>query len=131
MKLHVVRFIIQAVLITLFFFPIMHQKDELTLMFNGFEAVVQGDYLIIGNIVIALVMLGSIYHLIVLGFELVSQVQSKKLETSTNMVINITVILGFVLVTFLGTFLELFGYLILVLLIVSTYLRYLSQKIKE
>lgn len=131
MKLHVVRLIIQAGLISLFFFPIMHQKDELTVMFNGFEAVMQGDYLIIGNIVIALVMLGSIYHLIVLGFELVSQVQSKKLETSTNMVINITVILGFVLVTFLGTFLELFGYLILVLLIVSTYLRYLSQNIKE
>lgn len=109
----------------------MHQKDEVTIMFNGFEAIIQGDYLIIGNIVIALVILGSLFHLVVLVFELLSHKLSKTYESLTNIVVNITVILSFVMVTFLGTFLELIGYIILVLLIVSTYLRYLSQKIQE
>lgn len=131
MKLNILRFFIQSFLIVLFFFPIIHQKDDITIMFNGFEAVIQGDYLIIGNIVIALVILGSIFHLVVLAFELLSKDQSKKYEISTNIVVNITVILSFVMVTFLGTFLELMGYIILVLLIISTYLRYLSQKIQE
>jgi hypothetical protein len=48
-----------------------------------------------------------------------------------NMVVNITLILGVIWVTFLGTFLELFGYLVLSLLIASTYLRYLQQKQEE
>ena len=131
MKLNALRIFIQIILITLFFFPMMHQKDEVTIMFNGFEAIVKGDYMIIGNIVIALVMLGSLFHLIVLVFELLSHKLSKTYESLTNIVVNVTVILSFVMVTFLGTFLELIGYIILVLLIVSTYLRYLSQKIKE
>lgn len=109
----------------------MHQKDDVTQMFNGFEAIINGNYLIIGNIVIAFVMLGTLFHWVVLMFELVLKDKAKEYEATTNMIVNMTVILGLVIVTFLGTFLELYGYLILVLLIVSTYLRYLSQKVNE
>jgi uncharacterized membrane protein YoaK (UPF0700 family) len=78
----------------------------------------------------ALAMLGIIIHLISIIYELISK-QHQKLEGMINMVVNITLILGVIWVTFLGTFLELFGYLVLSLLIASTYLRYLQQKQEE
>ncbi|HPG42985.1 MAG TPA: hypothetical protein PLJ98_04160, partial [Acholeplasmataceae bacterium] len=63
-------------------------------------------------------------------YELISKTH-QKFEAEINMVVNITLILGVIWVTFLGTFLELFGYLVLSLLIASTYLRYLQQKQEE
>jgi uncharacterized membrane protein YoaK (UPF0700 family) len=63
-------------------------------------------------------------------YELISK-KHQKFEGTINMVVNITLILGVIWVTFLGTFLELLGYLVLSLLIASTYLRYLQQKQEE
>jgi len=108
----------------------MHQKDDESILFNGFEAMIKGDYLIIGNIVMALAILGIIIHLMGIIYELISK-KHQKFEGMINIVVNITLILGVIWVTFLGTFLELFGYLVLSLLIASTYLRYLQQKQEE
>jgi hypothetical protein len=130
MFLRLIRLVLQLVISGVLFLPIMHQKDDESILFNGFEAMIKGDYLIIGNIVMALAMLGIIIHLMGIIYELISKTH-QKFESEINMVVNITLILGVIWVTFLGTFLELFGYLVLSLLIASTYLRYLQQKQKE
>jgi hypothetical protein len=130
MFLRLIRLVLQLVISGVLFLPIMHQKDDESILFNGFEAIIKGDYLIIGNIVMALVMLGIIIHLMGIIYELISK-KHQKFEGTINMVVNITLILGVIWVTFLGTFLELFGYLVLSLLIASTYLRYLQQKQEE
>ena len=127
MFLRLIRLVLQLVISGVLFLPIMHQKDDESILFNGFEAMIKGDYLIIGNIVMALAMLGIIIHLMGIIYELISK-KHQKFEGMINMVVNITLILGVIWVTFLGTFLELFGYLVLSLLIASTYLRYLQQK---
>jgi hypothetical protein len=127
MFLRLIRLVLQLVISGVLFLPIMHQKDDESILFNGFEAMIKGDYLIIGNIVMALAMLGIIIHLMGIIYELISKTH-QKFEAEINMVVNITLILGVIWVTFLGTFLELFGYLVLSLLIASTYLRYLQQK---
>ena len=130
MFLRLIRLVLQLVISGVLFLPIMHQKDDESILFNGFEAMIKGGYLIIGNIVMALAMLGIIIHLMEIIYELISK-KHQKLEDVINMVVNITLILGVIWVTFLGTFLELFGYLVLSLLIASTYLRYLQQKQEE
>jgi len=125
-----IRLVLQLVISGVLFLPIMHQKDDESILFNGFEAMIKGDYLIIGNIVMALAILGIIIHLMGIIYELISK-KHQKFEGMINIVVNITLILGVIWVTFLGTFLELFGYLVLSLLIASTYLRYLQQKQEE
>ena len=130
MFLRLIRLVLQLVISGVLFLPIMHQKDDESILFNDFEAMIKGDYLIIGNIVMALAMLGIIIHLMGIIYELISK-KHQKFEGTINMVVNITLILGVIWVTFLGTFLELFGYLVLSLLIASTYLRYLQQKQEE
>ena len=130
MFLRLIRLVLQLVISGVLFLPIMHQKDDESILFNGFEAMIKGDYLIIGNIVMALAMLGIIIHLMGIIYELISK-KHQKFEGTINMVVNITLILGVIWVTFLGTFLELLGYLVLSLLIASTYLRYLQQKQEE
>lgn len=127
----VLRLIPQIILSSLFFFPIMHQRDHVDLKFSGIEAILQGDYFIVGNIVILLVMLGVILHLVTIFVEMIYKQTNAQWISRTNMIVNLTMILGLVMVTFLGTLLEPLGYVIIVLLISTTYIRYLEQKKNE
>lgn len=131
MKIKVLRLFVQILLVGIFFFPIMHQKDQDFLFFTGFEAFIQGDYLIIGNIVIALVILGTMIHLLSILYEFIKYKAYQKMENTVNFIVNITVFLSLFIITFLGTFLIALGYVMIGLLVLSTYLRYLEQKKKE
>ena len=131
MKLKVLRLIVQIALSVLFFLPMMHQRNLEEVTFTGFQAIIQGDYFVIGNIVIALVMLGILIHLGFIVYEMVRFENYKKIESKVNILVNLTVFFSLIIITFLGTFLELFGYMVVVLIILSTYLRYLEQKKNE
>ncbi|HAX02259.1 MAG: hypothetical protein A2Y45_03040 [Tenericutes bacterium GWC2_34_14] len=128
MKLSWLRLIIQVGLIITFFFPMMHQKDVEEVVFTGFDAITQGDYLIIGNIVIGLIFLGVIIHFVGIMVEMIQKKPTIKWIEGINMIVNITAILSLVMFTFLGTFLEFLGFVYVSLLILSTYLRYVDQK---
>lgn len=128
MKLSWLRLIIQVGLVITFFFPMMHQKDVEDIVFNGFNAIIQGDYLIIGNIAIALIFLGVIIHFIGIIGEIIHKNPSKQWIEGINIIVNITAILSLVMITFLGTFLEFLGFVYVSLLILSTYIRYVDQK---
>lgn len=131
MKLKVLRLIVQIALSALFFLPMMHQRNLDEISLTGFKAVIQGDYFVIGNIVIALVMLGILIHLGFIVYEMVRFENYKKIESKVNILVNLTVFFSLIIITFLGTFLELFGYMVVALIILSTYLRYLEQKKNE
>ncbi len=131
MKFKVLRLLVQILLVGIFFFPMMHQKDQEDILFNGFEAILQGDYLVIGNIVIACVLLGVILHLLSTVYEMIDFKSYQKMEGTVNIIVNITVFLSLIIITFLGTFLLVFGYIMVGLMILSTYLRYLEQKKNE
>lgn len=131
MKLKVLRLIVQITLSALFFLPMMHQRNLEEVTFTGFQAVIEGDYFVIGNIVIALVILGILIHLGFIVYEMVRFENYKKIESKVNILVNLTVFFSLIIITFLGTFLELFGYMVVALIILSTYLRYLEQKKNE
>lgn len=131
MKLKVLRLIVQIALSVLFFLPMMHQRNLEEVTFTGFQAVIEGDYFVIGNIVIALVILGIFIHLGFIVYEMLRFENYKKIESKVNILVNLTVFFSLIIITFLGTFLELFGYMVVVLIILSTYLRYLEQKKNE
>lgn len=125
------RLLIQIALITFIFFPLMHQKGDETLILTGIEAIIKGDYLIIGNIVIALIFLGVIIHFVGIVMEFASKKRADAWLEGMNIMVNITTILSLLMVTFLGTFLAWLGYIYIGLLILSTYLRYVDQKKSE
>lgn len=128
MKFKALRLMIQAVLFGLFFLPMMHQRNEEEIVFSGFVAVIKGDYFVIGNTVIALVILGIVCHLVSVIYEMIRFDAYKKIEGTINIIVNMTVFFSLIVITFLGTFLELLGYVMVGLMILSTYLRYLEQK---
>ena len=131
MKLKALRLIVQIALSALFFLPMMHQRNLDEISLTGFQAVIQGDYFVIGNIVIALVILGIFIHLGFIVYEMLRFENYKKIESKVNILVNLTVFFSLIIITFLGTFLELFGYMVVALIILSTYLRYLEQKKNE
>ena len=131
MKLKFLRLLIQLALVISFFFPLMHQKDDEMTLFNGIEAILQGDYLILGNLVIGLIFIGVILHLVGLTFELIQKKPSERWVEMINIIVSLTAILSLLMVTFLGTFLIWLGYIYITLLILSTYLRYVDQKKNE
>jgi heme/copper-type cytochrome/quinol oxidase subunit 2 len=131
MNMKFLRLLIQIALITFIFFPLMHQKGDETLILTGIEAIIKGDYLIIGNIVIALIFLGVIIHFVGIVMEFASKKRADAWLEGMNIMVNITTILSFLMVTFLGTFLAWLGYIYIGLLILSTYLRYVDQKKSE
>jgi len=131
MNMKFLRLLIQIALITFIFFPLMHQKGDETLILTGIEAIIKGDYLIIGNIVIALIFLGVIIHFVGIVMEFASKKRADAWLEGMNIMVNITTILSLLMVTFLGTFLAWLGYIYIGLLILSTYLRYVDQKKSE
>jgi hypothetical protein len=131
MILKVSRFVVQILLTALFFFPIVYlEVGAERVEMNAIDAIIKGDYLILGNVVIAFVLLGVILHLISLGVGLIHHDLEEKMESWMNLIVNLTVIFGLVMTTFLGTFLTWWGYGLIACLIVSTYLRYMEQKTK-
>ena len=131
MKVKILRLVVQVLLSGIFFFPLMHQKNQESILLNGFEAILQGDYLVIGNIVLACVILGVILHLLSILYEMINFKSYQRIEGTINIIVNITVFLSLIIITFLGTFLLVFGYIMVGLMILSTYLRYLEQKKNE
>ena len=131
MKVKILRLVVQVLLGGIFFFPLMHQKNQESILLNGFEAILQGDYLVIGNIVLACVILGVILHLLSILYEMINFKSYQRIEGTINIIVNITVFLSLIIITFLGTFLLVFGYIMVGLMILSTYLRYLEQKKNE
>lgn len=125
------RLFVQTILTALFFFPIIYQEvGSEKIEINAITAILQGDYLIIGNIVIALVLIGVILHEVSLIIGLFNHPFETKIESTMNIIVNLTVIFGLVMTTFLGTFLTWLGYGLIACLILSTYLRYAEQKTK-
>lgn len=128
MRYKIYRILILLFMIGIFFFPIMHQRDAISIKLNGFEAILYGSYFVIGNIVLGSIIFLHIIHTLWTLLELIIHDKLKNYVDKMNIVVNITVILSLVMVTFLGTFLEPLGFVFIALSILTTYLRYVEQK---
>jgi len=116
---------LQLLLIISFFFNIMNfHVGDVEIPITGFEAIFKNEYFIIGNIFLVIILLVSILHLIAEIIAVSKPLLYKKLETSLMILINLQLLTGMLIATFLGTYLEILGILMIGLIVASAYLKH-------
>lgn len=121
----------QLLIMGAFFFELFHVEiSGIEEKVTGIEAIFSPGFYVIGNIVIALVLLISFMHFLLMLYGMIGQTLSDKLNGFIVGLVNIELILAIVLVTFLGTFLAFSGILMIGLIVLSTFLKYQQDKIK-
>jgi uncharacterized paraquat-inducible protein A len=116
---------LQLLLIISFFFNIMnYHVGDIEIPITGFEAIFKNEYFVIGNIFLVIILLVSVFHLIAEIIAVTKPELYKKLETTLMMLINLQLLTGMLIATFLGTYLELLGILVIGLIVASAYLKH-------
>jgi len=125
MKMRFAQMGLQLLLIISFFFNIMNfHVGDVEIPITGFEAIFKNEYFIIGNIFLVIILLVSILHLIAEIIAVSKPLLYKKLETSLMILINLQLLTGMLIATFLGTYLEILGILMIGLIVASAYLKH-------
>jgi hypothetical protein len=119
------QILIQVLIVMSFFFKIFnyHEGNQI-IPISGFEALIKNSYFIVGNIFIWFMLLGSIYHLFVQLFVMISKKVNPKLETSLVIILNLQLFFGLFVVTFLGRYLEMLGIFVVGLIILGAVIKY-------
>jgi hypothetical protein len=126
MKKSILLIVLQLVAVILFFLPMMsYQIADEKVIISGLEAIITNEYFIFGNILLLVIFLSSILILIGLIYETIHQ--SKKYDDLMTTITNIKLFAGLITVTFLGTYLEWIGLVLIALLVLNTYLNYILK----
>lgn len=104
------------------FFLTMFEVEEQSL--TGIQAIFSSDILLFGNIILGVVFLTTIGHLIFMIIGVFKIGQTEAIETTTNMVVNISLIAGLLMITFLGWYTNIVAIICVILMIGSAYVRY-------
>lgn len=126
MKKSIVLIGIQIIIVILFFLPMMNyriQDDKVVI--SGIEAIFTNEYFIIGNILLAIIFVSSVFILLGLIYEAIKK--DKKYDDILTTITNIKLFSGLITVTFLGTYLEWIGLVLIALLVLNTYLNYILK----
>jgi len=116
---------LQILLIISFFFKIMNvHVGDVEIPITGFEAIMKNEYFIIGNLFLIIILLVSVFHLFAEIIAVINPNQYKKLETTLMILINLQLFTGMLVATFLGTYLEILGILMIGLIVASAYLKH-------
>jgi hypothetical protein len=126
MKFRFLQITIQLSIISTFFFNSFnyHLDDGTRIPITGFEALLKNEYWIVGNLLIWLILIISVVHLIT---QIVASVNPKiynKIEQSLTAAIIIELVAGLLVVTLLGTYLELLGMIMIGFVVLGTYVKY-------
>jgi hypothetical protein len=100
----------------------MFNVEELSL--TGIEAIFSSDILLLGNIILGIVFLTTILHLIFMIIGLFKIGQTESFESTTNIVVNLSLIAGLIMITFLGWYTNITAIICVILMIGSAYIRY-------
>lgn len=121
MKFKTLQFIIIMGILACFFLT-MFEVEEQSL--TGIQAIFSSDILLFGNIILGVVFLTTIGHLIFMIIGVFKIGQTEAIETTTNMVVNISLIAGLLMITFLGWYTNIVAIICVILMIGSAYVRY-------
>jgi len=125
MKKLIIHLLLQCLILSSFFIKGFQLKIN-----NIFEEVspinaIFSDYFpVIGRIVLTYIFLSVLFHLIALVIQLLTHQLSKKLDDILTGVITIQMIAGLLVVTFVGTYLLMGGFLMIGLIVLSIFLKY-------
>jgi hypothetical protein len=125
MKLKILQTLIQGSIISLYFFNIFNYfENETKYLVTGFKAIITNEYYYIGNIMIIVVLLAAVTQFI---FLLISFFNLKFYQSKEDLlvtIINIELVIGLLMVTFLGINLEWLGILMIFLIILSAVIKH-------
>ncbi|MCD4826747.1 MAG: hypothetical protein K8Q99_03050 [Acholeplasmataceae bacterium] len=121
MKFKTIQFIVILGILTCFFLPMFNVED---IKLTGIQAMTSSDILLFGNIIIVVVFVTTIGHLVLLVLDIVGFKNKEGLETITNIVVNLSLIAGLLMITFLGWYTNIISVLCVILMIGSAYVRY-------
>lgn len=120
----------QLLIIGAFFFELFHVTIHgVEKKVTGFDAIISPGFYVIGNILIASILLISLVHFALMVYGIIGQAFSDRLKAFIVGLVNIELIIAIIVVTFLGTFLEVSGMLMIGLIVLSTFLKYKQDKI--
>jgi hypothetical protein len=123
-------FIVSQVLIIIGYFTnilkIGSEIDSEPVM--GYRALFINEYFIIGNILMALILIAAIGMVLIFIRGLVHQDDDQKYDQKMTILSNIQLFSGMIFATFLGTFLAFFGYILIALIVLSAYTNYITNK---
>lgn len=94
---------------------------------SGFEAITSGHFFTLGSVVVAVLLLSAIYHLVAQTIILLNKNTAIKLAPSIIVITNIQMVAGLLTVTLLGTFLEVFGFVMIGLIVLGAIIKYRFQ----
>jgi len=128
MKKSILLILLQLSIVILFFLPMMSYKvlNE-KVVISGIEAIFTNEYFIFGNILLAIIFVSSILILIGLIYETIYK--NKKYDDLMTIITNIKLFAGLITVTFLGTYIEWIGLVMIALLVLNTYLNYMLKSL--
>jgi hypothetical protein len=119
----------QIFIIISYFFNILKSgSDEDALPVMGYQALFLNQYFIIGNILMALILLTAIGMVLIFIQGLIQHSDGKKYDQRMTILSNIQLFSGMIYATFLGTFLAFAGYILITLIIISAYTNYVTNK---
>ncbi len=137
MRINILQLIVQAAVIATFALnsfnyqynvvPDDESSQVIKVPISGFEAITSGHFFTIGSVVVAILLAGALYHFVVQAISLFSQTMAEKMAPSIIVVTNIQIIAGLLTVTLLGTFLEIFGFVIVGLIVLGAIIKYRFQ----
>ena len=118
MKYKLLQLILIGGIITCFFLP-MFNVDSLKL--TGIEAIFSKDILLFGNIILGFILLTTIAHLIYMVISLFKQNVSENFLNASTIIVNLSLIAGLLMITFLGWYTNIIAIVCVVLMIASAY----------
>jgi len=125
MKTRLLQTFIQGLIISLFFLKIFnYYVGEDKFLVTGFEAIITNRYYYIGNIMILVILLSAITQFILLLISFINYGLYKKKEDLFVTIVNIELVIGLLMVTFLGINLEWLGLALILLIIISAVIKH-------
>lgn len=121
MKFKILQFILVLGILVCFFMPMFHVGDK---TITGFNAILSDDIMLFGNFILAIIFLATAAHLIFIVVDILSNELSEVHQNGMNMVVNINLIAGLLMITFLGLFTNIVAIICVVLMIATAYVRY-------
>jgi hypothetical protein len=119
----------QALIIISYFFDILKDgRSDEALPVMGFRALFLNEYLIIGNILMALILLSAVGMVFLFLRIIIANEVTEKQDQMMTIFSNIQLFSGMIFATFLGTFLAFAGYIMIALIVISAYVNYIMSK---
>jgi hypothetical protein len=121
MKFKILQFIVILGILTCFFLPMFDVEEE---SLTGIQAIYSGDILLLGNIILGIVFITTVLHLVFMIVESFKIGQTESVESTTNIIVNLSLIAGLIMITFLGWYTNIIAIISVILMIASAYIRY-------